>query len=152
MSYTVRIASESDVLAIYQLIKYYADKGIILERSIDDITLNIGNFLVADSRNNTIGCVTYYDYGNNLKEIRSLAVEISHNGTGIGRALLEAMIKKINSQCKSKIFTLTYRPDFFEKNGFTKVPKNEFPEKIWKDCVKCKDRENCGETALIYSN
>lgn len=151
MSYTVRIASESDIQSIYKLIKHYADKGVILERSVHDITHNIGNFLVAVSDDNTIGCVTFYDYGNNLKEIRSLAVDISHNRIGIGKALLDGMIKKINSTCKSKIFTLTYRPDFFKQNGFIVVPKNEFPEKIWKDCANCKDRENCGETALIYS-
>lgn len=152
MSYTVKIPSESDIEAIYKLIKYYADKGVILERSIDDITFNIGNFLIAVSGNNTIGCVTFHDYGNNLKEIRSLAVDVSHSGIGIGRALLEGIVKKINSECKSKIFTLTYRPHFFEKNGFTEVPKSEFPEKIWKDCASCKDRENCGETALVYSS
>ena len=151
MSFTVRIASESDIQSIYKLIKYYADEGIILERSINDITLNIGNFLVAVSDCDTIGCVTFYDYGNDLKEIRSLAVDKSHNRSGIGKALLEEMIKKINFTCKSKILTLTYRPDFFNKNGFTVVPKNEFPEKIWKDCANCKDRENCGETALVYS-
>jgi len=151
MSYIVRIASESDIQPIYKLIKYYADEGVILERSINDITLNIDNFLVAVSANRIIGCVTFFDYGNNLKEIRSLAVDKSHSGSGIGQALLKKMIKKINSICKSKIFTLTYRPDFFKKNDFITVSKDEFPEKIWKDCATCKDRENCGETALVYS-
>jgi amino-acid N-acetyltransferase len=151
MSFTVKIASESDIQPIYNLIKHYADEGVILERSINDIALNINNFLVAVSGDKTIGCVTFHDYGNNLKEIRSLAVDSSYTRSGIGKLLLSEMIARINSTCKSKIFTLTYRPDFFCNNGFNVVPKSEFPEKIWKDCVNCKDRENCGETAMVYS-
>jgi amino-acid N-acetyltransferase len=152
MSYLIRTADERDVQSIHKLIKYYADEGIILERSIDDIKINISNFLVAVSENNVIGTITYYDYGNNLKEIRSLAVDKSYKGLEIGRNLLKKMIKNISPVNKAKIFTLTYRPGFFEKNGFIPVPKDDFPEKIWKDCTNCKDRENCGETALIYSH
>ncbi|PKL17488.1 MAG: GNAT family N-acetyltransferase, partial [Spirochaetae bacterium HGW-Spirochaetae-5] len=32
------------------------------------------------------------------------------------------------------------------------VPKDDFPEKIWKDCDNCKDKDKCGETALIYKD
>jgi amino-acid N-acetyltransferase len=151
MSYLIRIADESDVQSIHKLIKYYAEAGIILERSKEDIKENISNFLVAVAENDVIGTITFYDYGNNLKEIRSLAVDNSYKGLGIGRTLLKKMINNISSSNKAKIFTLTYRPGFFEKNGFIPVPKNDFPEKIWKDCTNCKDRENCGETALIYN-
>jgi len=150
MTYLIRIADLSDVEAIYKLIKYYAGEGVILERSIDDIRDNISNFLVAVSDDRIIGTVTYYDYGKNLKEVRSLAVDKIFHKKGIGKALLAELIRQMSPGASAKIFTLTYRPDFFEKNGFKPVPKDNFPEKIWKDCANCKDKENCGETALIY--
>lgn len=150
MTYLIRGAFPEDAESIFRLIKFYAEEGVILERSIDDILNNISSFIVAVSNSRIIGSVTHYDYGKNLIEVRSLAVEKSHHGTGIGKALLEELIRQTCRAESAKIFTLTYKPGFFEKNGFTPVPKNDFPEKIWKDCVNCKDQEKCGETALIY--
>lgn len=150
MAYLIRTASADDVESIYGLIKHYAEKGVILERAKDDIRDNINNFLVAVFDNKIIGSITHYDYGTNLKEVRSLAVNESFHKMGIGKGLLKDLIEYINSGNGAKIFTLTYRPDFFEKNGFMIVPKNDFPEKIWKDCANCKDKEKCGETALVY--
>lgn len=150
MAYLIRTAQPGDVSSIYKLIKHYAEEGVILERSMDDILVNIGNFLVAESDDKVIGSITHYDYGKNLKEVRSLAVDKSFHGKGIGKALLTELISRVRSENNAKIFTLTYRPDFFAKNGFVAVPKDDFPEKIWKDCANCKDEENCGETALIY--
>jgi len=152
MTYIIRTASIDDAESIYKLIKYYAGKGVILERSLDDITDNINNFLVAVSDKKIIGSITHYDYGTNLKEVRSLAVDETFHSMGIGKALLAELIKQVQSVGRAKIFTLTYRPDFFEKNGFVTVPKDDFPEKIWKDCDNCKDKDKCGETALIYKN
>ena len=165
MTYTIRTAVASDIESIYKLIKHYAEIGVILERSMDDIKSNINNFIVAAMDDRVIGVVTYYDYeqdivefprrhgqlGNpiNLVEVRSLAVEESFHKLGIGRELLLKLIEKVKTEKEIKIFTLTYRPDFFENNGFTVVPKESFPEKIWKDCDKCRDREKCGETAMV---
>lgn len=150
MAYLIRTALPVDAESIYRLIKQYADEGVILERSINDIKGNIDNFIVAVEDNRIIGSVTHYAYGSSLKEVRSLAVEKNFHGKGIGKALLSELIKQVRQKDNARIFTLTYRPDFFEKNGFTRVPKDDFPEKIWKDCVNCKDEENCGETALVY--
>jgi amino-acid N-acetyltransferase len=150
MAYLIRTAQPGDVSSIYKLIKHYAEEGVILERSMDDIMENIGNFLIAVSGDKVIGSITHYDYGKNLKEVRSLAVDKSYQKKGIGKALLVELVRQMSSGQPLKIFTLTYRPDFFAKNGFAAVPKDDFPEKIWKDCANCKDKENCGETALIY--
>jgi len=150
MKPVIRTAEEKDIKSIHELIMHYAAKGVILERSIDDIKNNLDSFLVAEINGEITGTVTHYDYGESLKEVRSLAVTENCQGMGIGRELLSQLIKNIKSRFDAKIFTLTYKPDFFKKSGFTVVPKDEFPEKIWKDCLSCKDRDNCGETALVY--
>ena len=152
MTYLIRTAVPADAESIYNLIRQYAEEGVILERSMDDITDNISSFIVAVADKKIIGTVTHYNYGNKLIEVRSLAVEKAYHGSGIGKALLTELIREMNADNNSKIFTLTYRPEFFQKNGFIVVPKDDFPEKIWKDCTNCKDEQNCGETALIYKN
>jgi len=150
MKPVIRSAEEKDIESIHKLIMHYAAKGVILERTIDDIKNNLGSFLVAELDGKITGTVTHYDYGENLKEVRSLAVTESSQGQGVGRELLRELIRSIKTKSDAKIFTLTYKPGFFSRNGFAVVPKNEFPEKIWKDCLNCKDRDNCGETALVY--
>jgi len=96
--------------------------------------------------------VTFYDYGPSLKEVRSLAVCEKYHGCRVGTMLLKTLVETLKSQGESRIFTLTYKPKFFEKNGFIVVPKEIFPEKIWKDCQNCPDKDSCGETALIYKD
>lgn len=150
MKPVIRTAEEKDVESIHNLITHFASEGVILERSISDIKKNIASFLVAEADGEIVGTATYFDYGENLKEVRSLAVTESCQGLGVGRELLVNLIRGIKSKSDAKIFTLTYKPGFFSRNGFTVVPKSEFPEKIWKDCRNCKERDKCGETALVY--
>jgi len=35
------------------------------------------------------------------------------------------------------LFTLTYRPTFFEQFGFTVIDKKDLPIKVWSDCIGC---------------
>lgn len=150
MNYNIRSAEEKDIDSIHGLINYYALQGVILERSREDIRANLENFIVAEDSGSVIGAATYYDYGETLKEVRSFAIDRQYQGRGIGSALLKKLIENIDGKGSTRIFTLTYKPEFFSKNGFTVVSKDDFPEKIWKDCRNCKDWDNCGETALVY--
>ncbi len=143
--------SKADAESIRDIMHEYAIKGIILERSVEDIRDSINSFLVAKKDNKIIGIIARYDYGQKLIEIRSLAVKSSYAGYKIGTRLLEAMVNIIRQEDGYKIFSLSYAPEFFKKNGFIEVPKGSLPEKIWKDCINCKDKENCGETALMFS-
>jgi len=150
MNYTIRYAEERDIEAILGLINHYAKQGVILERSSNEILAHIDNFIVAEHNKKVIGTVTFFDYGRNLKEVRSFAINEEYRGMGIGSEMLKRLIGAILKVRNARIFTLTYSPEFFKKNGFAVVSKDEFPEKIWKDCANCKDWDRCGETALVY--
>lgn len=143
--------SKEDAEEISTIMNEYARKGIILERPVDEIREYIDSFLVAKNGKEIVGIIARFDYGQKLIEIRSLAVRLEYAGLSIGTHLLEAMIAAIKKDGDYRIFALSYAPDFFKKNGFIEVPKGSLPEKIWKDCINCKDKENCGETALIHS-
>ena len=150
MNYNIRPAEEKDIDPIHSLIRHFALQGVILERSREDIRTNLENFIVAEDSGTLIGAVTYYNYGETLKEVRSFAIDKHYQGIGIGSALLKKLIQNIDGKSNTRIFTLTYKPGFFSKNGFSVVSKDDFPEKIWKDCRNCRDLDNCGETALVY--
>lgn len=152
MDTKIRKAHLRDVNAIYRILSFYAKKGVILLRSKEDITASIDHFLVAEHEGKLTGIVAYYDYGKHLKEIRSLAVLKKYSRKGTGSILVKSLVKRLRStENPPKIFALSYSPEFFKKLGFVEVDKEKFPEKIWKDCNNCKDRDHCGETALVYS-
>jgi amino-acid N-acetyltransferase len=150
MVFTVRHALKRDIEQIRTLIKFYADKGLILDRDSNDIAQSLDMFLVAEKKNKIYGVISFHDYGARLKEIRSLAVEKKWEKNGIGSTLLKKIIDTLKKRYpESKIFVLTYSPLFFKKYGFIEVDRDSLPEKIWKDCKNCKQKDNCGETALI---
>ena len=110
----VRKAREADVPAIHVLLEHYADQGIVLRRSQQDILNSLRNFFVAENDGNICGCSAVRDFGNNLLEIRSLVVAPERPGQGIGRALIGSIVGDVNSKRRQwRIFTLTGQPDFF---------------------------------------
>jgi amino-acid N-acetyltransferase len=139
-----------DVDSIHKIIQFYSGKDVILERSRDDIRSSLDNFYVASKGNEVIGIISYHDYGDHLKEIRSLGVKKQFVRHGIGTALLKHMVTDLRSRSNPRIFVLTYTPEFFQKNDFVVIPMNSLPEKIFKDCFACKNKFSCNEIALVH--
>ena len=151
--FLVRQAQNTDVRGIFELLEPYADAGIVLRRSEADILSYIRNFRVALSGGRLCGCVAVRDFGGNLLEIRSLVVDRSFHGQGVGRSLIEFVINELHEARPAEkwlLFTLTGQRGFFERLGFKVVPKEMFPEKIWSDCSKCPKQNCCDETALLF--
>jgi amino-acid N-acetyltransferase len=86
----------------------------------------------------------------NLAEVRSLYVDEAYRERGIGRMLVEACISEAITLELFRIFTLTYRREFFERLGFHEVDRVSLSEKIWSDCFRCsKYPDYCDEIAMI---
>ncbi len=150
-SMVIRKARKEDIDNIHVIVRYYAERDILLARTKEDIAGALDTFLVAEEDESFKGVISYYDYGEKLKEIRSLAVKPDAERTGVGKSLVSSLVERLRERCGDpKIFVLTYSPGFFEKTGFISVDKSTLPEKIWKDCQNCAHRDNCGETALVY--
>ncbi len=147
----IRKAMPDDVDSILDLIKLYSDEGIILERSLKDVNSSINCFYVAEINHSLAGVCSFYDYGGHLKEIRSLGVKKNFLRQGIGSALVKLVVRDLCTLNNPRIFVLTYTPEFFERNGFSVISKNTLPEKIWKDCITCRNIDSCHETALEFN-
>ena len=146
----VRKAQEADIPEIHTLLEHYADQGIVLRRSREDILNNLDNFFVAEADGHIRGCSAIRDFGNDLLEVRSLVVAPEFQAQGIGRAIIEAIIAEVrNTRSKWRVFTLTGRPEFFGRLGFRTVAREMFPEKIWSDCRNCPKNTCCDEVALM---
>jgi amino-acid N-acetyltransferase len=145
----VRKAKAEDVHKLYNIIHGYAEKGIMLPRSVETLHEQIDTFVVAEMDDEFIGCGALTQLGPDLVEIRSLGITEGYKGQGIGRKLVDFLIEEARKQNMVKVMALTYEVAFFLKNGFTIVPKEVFPEKVWKDCVHCKKQYCCDEIAVL---
>jgi amino-acid N-acetyltransferase len=140
-----------DVAVIRELINHYSQKGEMLPKALMEIYEGLRDFFVyVNSRDEVRGCCALRLYWDDLAEIQSLAVLEMSKGQGIGVALVEACIEEARQLGISKVFTLTSKPDFFEKRGFERIDRSQLPHKIWAACVKCIKFPDCDEVALLY--
>jgi amino-acid N-acetyltransferase len=148
----LRKARIDDVKTIHRMINLSSGKGEMLPRSLMDIYNSLRDFFVYYNENESqiIGICAMNIIWENLAEIRSLYVDENRRGKGVGRELVEACVSEAITLGLFKIFTLTYKKDFFAKLGFRETDRNQLPEKIWSDCFRCsKYPDYCDETAMI---
>ncbi|GGG10841.1 N-acetyltransferase [Paenibacillus abyssi] len=149
MQTTCRKATLEDVDTLYELIKGYAEKGIMLPRSREVLSRQIDTFFVAELADEIVGCGSLCKLGADLVEIRSLGISEGHKGQGIGSKLVDCLLDEAKRRDLPKVMALTYEVNFFKKNGFEVVDKEIFPEKVWTDCVNCAKQHCCDETAVL---
>ena len=147
----IRKAQMGDVKQIHTLLSYYADKKLLLGRSISSIYDHMRDFIVFDDNGGTIsGVCALQICWENLAEIRSLAVAEQKKGTGIGAHMVQTCLAEASDYGINRVFTLTYQPGFFRKQGFYDIDKRDLPHKIWSDCINCPMFPDCDEEALMY--
>ena len=146
----IRKAKVADIKQIYNLIMEFANREEMLPRSLSELYDNLRDFFVFEESGKVSGCCALHVMWEDLGEIRSLAVKSKKQGKGIGDKLIKACIGEMSHIGLSKVFALTYRPEFFEKKKFFRIDKSELPHKVWADCIKCPKFPDCGEVPVMY--
>ena len=150
----IRNAGIKDVKAIYDLLQHFSNKGLLLGRSLSSLYDQLRDFKIYEDQSvpgtGVAGVCALHVSWENLAEIRSLAVVAERHGRGIGRELVRACLEEAGQFGISRVFTLTYQPDFFRRLGFRKIDKGELPHKVWSDCIHCPKFPDCNEEALLW--
>ncbi len=147
----IRKATIKDVKAIHVLLQEYGKKEELLARPLSELYDHLRDFCVYvdDKNHNMIGCCALQFCWEDLAEIRSLAVHPDHLGKNIGTELSKTVLSEAKSFNVKRIFTLTYKPDFFKQFGFVEIERSELPLKIWGDCMICVKFPDCDEIAMM---
>ncbi len=148
----IRPARMSDVKPIHTLLQQYADKGLLLGRSISSLYDQLRDFIIYDLEGEIIGACALHISWDNLAEIRSLAVDKDAQGRGVGKKMVISCLDEARSMEIDNVFVLTYQAGFFRRQQFVDIEKNELPHKIWSDCLHCPKFPDCDEEALIWRN
>ncbi len=146
---SIEAARIADAEAIHQLVTFWADRGDMLHRPVGEIFEAIRDFKVVRLEGAVVACGSLHIMGSDLAEVRSLAVREDLQVKGIGAAIVSACIDDARSFGLDRVFALTYRPGFFEKQGFRIANVMEFPQKVWNECVRCPFFTNCKEVAVV---
>lgn len=149
MNVHIRKAAMRDIGPLLALINGHAAKGIMLPRTEFEMSENMRDFSVAYSGDELVGCGALHFYSPTAGEIRSLAVADDAKTQGIGRLVVEALIREARDFALAAVFAFTYVPGFFGKAGFSEVERGELPLKAWKDCLRCPKFQCCDEIAML---
>lgn len=160
----VRRATARDVDAIFRLTNDNAREGLMLPRSKYKIVTTLANFMVAELKapemshadgnpadgggNRVVGCGAFSMLWTDMGEIMSLSVAGNYRRRGIGGLLVRSLIEEGRRMRVDEIITLTYQTDFFKNLGFALANKDQFPRKLWRECLECPKLEQCDETAM----
>lgn len=145
----VRKASMRDIQPILNLINGYAAKGIMLPRTEFELSEAIRDFTVVLGEGELLGCGALHFYSPTIGEIRSLAVHEGSKTHGVGRRLVEALVREAEDYQLDAVFAFTYVTEFFRKVGFHVVERGVLPLKAWKDCLRCPKFHACDEIAVL---
>ena len=147
----IRKANLQDVRAIHRLLQEYGKKEELLARPLSQLYDHVRDFSVHVDKNShqLTGCCALQICWEDLAEIRSLAVHPDHQGKNIGTQLAETVLQEAKSFQVKKVFTLTYKPNFFKQIGFVTIERSDLPLKIWGDCIICVKFPDCDEIAMM---
>jgi amino-acid N-acetyltransferase len=145
----IRDARISDAREIHRLVNYYAELDKMLFRSLANVYENLLSFKVAEVDGKIVGCCGLEVVWADLAEIKSLAIDQSFSGKGVGKVLVMAACEKARKIGITRVFALTLEPEFFSKLGFERVDRKVLPMKVWSDCARCPRQDKCDEVAVI---
>ncbi len=142
-------AKITDAAQMHKLINQFADRGEMLPRALSEIYENIRDYFVVREGGRVIACVALHVSWADLAEIKSLAVANGWQDKGIGRELVKKCLEEARELGIATVFCLTYKPDFFERCGFTHIEKSQLPRKVWGECYTCPKFPDCDEVPLV---
>lgn len=141
--------TEADLPLLMRLINTYARRGDLLPRTAESVRETLPDWVIGKLGGEVVACGSLLAYSPVLAEVRSLAVADAAQGTGLGRAVVAALIAEARLRDIHTLFALTRAVGFFLKMGFTVTDKAFFPQKVWNDCAICPLKECCDETAVV---
>jgi amino-acid N-acetyltransferase len=139
LSVSVRPARTSDVALIRRLIDTYAAKRILLDKPTVTLYEDVQEFLVAEADGTAVGCGALHVLWSDLAEVRTLAVDPLCQHTGVGHAVLTALLDRARAVGVDRVFCLTFEVDFFAAHGFKPFTAEAVDPAVYEELLRSYD-------------
>lgn len=139
-SVRVRPAVAADAVAIRDLVVPYAQERILLAKELVGYYESVQEFLVAvDSDGEVVGCGALHVMWRDLGEVRTLAVRPDRRHSGIGHAMLDALLARAGDLGLDRVFCLTFEVDFFAGHGFAPLEGEAVAPEVFAELLRSHD-------------
>lgn len=145
----VRKPRLTEVVAMKRLLDDAAAEGAVLPRELPELYENVRDFYVYVKDGVLGGMVALHIDMVDLAEVRSLVVRDGLRGGGVGARLLEAAVAEARGLDIARVYALTRVENFFLRNGFRVIDRQDLPYKVFKDCMRCRLFPGCDEIAVV---
>jgi len=146
-----RLGRWTDAEALHTLIADNLADGHLLPRHRDELAIHASRFTVAIHRGRVIGCAELVPLSPTRAELRSLAVDATFRGRGVGSDLVADVQQRAQAAGFDELCLMTHAPLYFGQLGFSIVPHQAIPEKVATDCVRCPKLGSCGQLAMVLT-
>ena len=146
----LRAAAARDLDDIYQLIADHVASDHLLPRTREEIESRIARFVVGEAEG-VVACAELAPLSAEVAEVRSLVVAEHVRGMGVGRLILDALVRHAVTNGHQRLCAFTHGPAYFIRLGFSMVPHLWVPEKVFSDCVGCPMFRTCGQHAVVLA-
>ncbi|MFL5486917.1 MAG: GNAT family N-acetyltransferase [Gemmatimonadaceae bacterium] len=127
----MRTATRADVSQIVELVTPYAEQGLMLPRTFDQIAARVDNYVVAvDASGRVLACAALEEYSPSLAEVSSVAVAPVHHGKGLGTQVVLGVERLARARDIDELFALSLTDEFFLSLAYKPTPIARYPEKL----------------------
>lgn len=125
-----RMAKETDLTAIRELIQPLEESGTLVKRTDEQLRKQLDFFIVVEREGQIIACAALFPFvQDKCGEVAAMAVSPDCRGQGQGDKLLDYVEKKASSLGLQTLFLLTTRTaDWFVRRGFSECSIESIPE------------------------
>lgn len=114
----VRPTGPDDFDRVKDFIEPFVAEGRILPRATEELHNLLSHGFLARLDDDIVGFAALEIYSAKLAEIRSLAVVESLRGKGVGRALIDACLRRAEERHVFEVMAITSEDAFFQRCGF----------------------------------
>jgi len=126
---TIRQATVNDITGIYELIEPLEQQGILVERSVDKIEIDIGDYVVLVRDGTVIACAALHAYPKEkVMELACVAVHPDYQNQSMGEMLynfIEALA--LNNGAETLLALTTQTEHWFIERGFVETDISSLP-------------------------
>ncbi len=135
----VRRARTSDVRAIRRLVDTYADDRRLLSKATVTLFEDVQEFFVADLDGQVVGCGALHVLWEDLAEVRTVAVDPSLRGVGVGHLVLSCLLDQAREVGVERVFCLTFETAFFGRHGFVEIEGAPVAHEVFEQLLQSYD-------------